>query len=96
MKSDRVSTNPAVSTKRYLAHVRQDDNGSFVIHDLEDHLRAVGDLAGEFASNFGASDWGQLAGLWHDLGKIPRLSKTVSLAEVGLILRHMLRAPKVG
>ena len=56
-------------TKRYLAHVRQDDDGSFVVHDLEEHLRAVGDLADEFASNFGASDWGRLAGLWHDLGK---------------------------
>lgn len=31
-------------TKRYLAHVRQNDDGSFAIHDLEDHLRAVGDL----------------------------------------------------
>lgn len=53
----------------YLAHVRRNDDGSFVTHHLEDHLRAVGELAGEFASTFGASDWGQLAGLWHDLGK---------------------------
>jgi hypothetical protein len=28
-------------TTRYLAHVRQDDDRSFVIHDLEEHLRAV-------------------------------------------------------
>lgn len=55
--------------KRYLAHVRRNDDGSFVIHDLEDHLRSVGDLAGEFAAIFGQSDWGRLAGLWHDLGK---------------------------
>ena len=55
--------------KRYLAHVRQDDDGTFVIHDLEDHLRAVADLAGEFASTFGYADWGRLAGIWHDLGK---------------------------
>jgi hypothetical protein len=27
----------AVPPKRYLAHVRQDDHGSFVIHDLEEH-----------------------------------------------------------
>jgi hypothetical protein len=39
--------------KPYLAHVRQDDDGSFVVHDLEAHLRAVADLAGEFASIFG-------------------------------------------
>lgn len=53
----------------YLAHVRRNEDGSFAIHDLEDHLRGVGDLAGEFASSFGHSDWGRLAGLWHDLGK---------------------------
>jgi HD superfamily phosphohydrolase YqeK len=64
-------TNPAgvAPVKRYLAHVRQNKDGSFVIHNLEEHLRAVADLAGEFASIFGHSDWGQLAGLWHDLGK---------------------------
>lgn len=55
-------------TTRYLAHVRRNDDGSFAIHELEDHLRAVRDLAGEFASSFGHADWGQLAGLWHDLG----------------------------
>jgi len=53
----------------YLAHMRQTEDESFVIHELEEHLRAVGDLAGEFASSFGHSDWGRLAGRWHDLGK---------------------------
>lgn len=53
----------------FLAHVRRNEDGSFAIHELEEHLRAVGDLAGEFASSFGCSDWGRLAGLWHDLGK---------------------------
>ena len=55
--------------KHYLAHVRRKEDGSFEIHHLEEHLRAVADLAGQFASTFGHSDWGQLAGLWHDLGK---------------------------
>jgi CRISPR-associated endonuclease/helicase Cas3 len=55
--------------KHYLAHVRRNEDGSFEIHHLEEHLRAVGDLASEFASTFGHSDWGRLAGLWHDLGK---------------------------
>lgn len=55
--------------KPYLAHVRRNDDGSFAIHGLDEHLRAVGDLAGEFASSFGHPDWGRLAGLWHDLGK---------------------------
>ena len=53
----------------YLAHVRQDEDGSFRIHHLEEHLRDVGNLSREFASLFGAADWGFLAGLWHDLGK---------------------------
>jgi len=39
--------------KQYLAHVRQNKDGSFVIHDLEEHFRAVADLAGKFASTFG-------------------------------------------
>ncbi len=25
----------------YLAHVRRNDDGSFAVHDLEEHLRAV-------------------------------------------------------
>ena len=57
------------NSKRYLTHVRRNDDGSFLIHELEDHLRAVAGLAGEFASTFGHAEWGQLAGLWHDLGK---------------------------
>ena len=58
-----------VELKPYLAHVRRNEDGSFAIHELEEHLRAVGDLAGEAASSFGQADWGRLAGLWHDLGK---------------------------
>lgn len=30
------------SVKPSLAHVRRNDDGSFAIHELEDHLRAVG------------------------------------------------------
>lgn len=36
---------------------------------VEKHLRDVSARAGEFAAAFGAAEWGQLAGLWHDLGK---------------------------
>jgi CRISPR-associated endonuclease/helicase Cas3 len=36
---------------------------------LETHLRAVADLAERFCAEFGAGEWGRLAGLWHDLGK---------------------------
>jgi CRISPR-associated endonuclease/helicase Cas3 len=52
-----------------IAHVRQAEDGSFVVHDLEDHLRAVAELAARHASQMGSADWAQLAGLWHDLGK---------------------------
>jgi len=36
---------------------------------LDRHLRSVGSLAREFAAAFGSGAWGELAGLWHDLGK---------------------------
>lgn len=52
-----------------IAHVREDENGQFVVHDLEDHLRGVAQLAEEFAHDFGSEDWAHVAGLWHDLGK---------------------------
>ena len=36
---------------------------------LEDHLKNVAEMARGFAEEFGAGEWGYLAGLWHDLGK---------------------------
>jgi len=36
---------------------------------LEDHLINVAKLAEQFAKEFGAGEWGYLAGLWHDVGK---------------------------
>lgn len=36
---------------------------------LELHLYRVATRASEFASAFGAGEWGNAAGLWHDLGK---------------------------
>ena len=53
---------------RYLAHVRQDGN-VFVLHDLGEHLRGVGQCAEAFARVFDSGDWARVAGLWHDLGK---------------------------
>lgn len=55
--------------KLYLAHVRKKNDGSFEIHDLGKHLCEVARGAEKFAETFGSSDWGYLAGLWHDLGK---------------------------
>jgi len=36
---------------------------------IEAHLQNVANLSAGFAAPFGASSWGYLAGLWHDLGK---------------------------
>jgi hypothetical protein len=38
--------------------VRRNEDESFVIHDLEAHLRSVGDLAVKFAAIFARSDLG--------------------------------------
>ena len=36
---------------------------------LEDHLKNTANIASQFASTFGAGDWGYIAGMLHDLGK---------------------------
>lgn len=46
-----------------MAHVWQAKDGSFVVHDLDTHLRAVAKLAARHASAMGSADWAQLAGL---------------------------------
>lgn len=38
-------------------------------HDLMDHLRGVSERARNFGEKFGAGDWAELAGWWHDVGK---------------------------
>ena len=55
--------------KQAIAHVKQNPEGKWEIHPLEEHLREVGRIAGEMTKYFGSSDWASLAGLWHDLGK---------------------------
>ncbi|WP_313953100.1 CRISPR-associated helicase Cas3' [Accumulibacter sp.] len=63
------------------AHVRQLDSGEFVIHQLDDHLFAVARLAGRFAKSIEAASWGELAGVWHDLGKYqPAFQKYIASA----------------
>ncbi len=56
-------------TERYLAHVRQDSQGKWEEHGLEQHLQDVAKIAGMFGGAFASSEWASLAGLWHDLGK---------------------------
>lgn len=65
-------------TRHYYAHSIQNPDGSprpaeewepLFTGDGQGHLEKVAALAAEFASKFGAREWGYLAGLWHDLGK---------------------------
>ncbi len=56
-------------TKKYIAHVRKNDNGQWIEHSLEEHLLKVAHKAEEFAKAFNSHDWARLSGLWHDLGK---------------------------
>lgn len=55
--------------------------GERCIHSVEDHLRQTARNAANFASEFGASQWGYLAGLWHDLGKYsPEFQSMIRIA----------------
>ena len=61
----RTDADAAGSREGAWAHVAEDGR----THALEDHLREVGRLAGEFATPFGGGPTAEIAGLWHDLGK---------------------------
>ncbi len=54
----------------YVAHVKTKGNSDIWDdpHDLYRHLKDVESITQQFAWELG-SDWGQLAGRWHDLGK---------------------------
>ncbi len=55
-------------TKKYYAHSLEGRPPSDW-QPLEEHLKNVAEMARSFAEDFGAGDWGYLAGLWHDIGK---------------------------
>ncbi|MBP6057546.1 MAG: CRISPR-associated helicase Cas3' [Nitrosomonas sp.] len=63
------SINQQKETKIVLAHVRQDPDGEWREHALDEHLIKVSKRAGEMAQKFCSADWAKIAGLWHDLGK---------------------------
>lgn len=54
---------------RNIAHVKKDTDGHCIEHLLVDHLNNTGKRAQEYASEFNSSDWAELLGYWHDLGK---------------------------
>lgn len=58
-----------MSDNSALAHVRQDADGNWYEHMLDEHLRCVGNRAATYAVEFGSGEWAKIAGLWHDLGK---------------------------
>ncbi len=63
-----------------IAHVAEDGQ----CHTLYDHLTGTAERAAEMAGEFGCSDWGRLAGLWHDLGKYSRDFQKMIRAASGL------------
>ncbi len=52
----------------YLGHRTEDGREQ----SLKDHLNGVSELAGQFAGSFGESEYGRLAGRYHDIGKYSR------------------------
>ena len=60
-----TANNEKKKTLEPVAHIAEDGS----LHTMEEHLFGVAGLAKEFAAEFGCGEWGQLAGLWHDLGK---------------------------
>lgn len=50
----------------YLAHKREQDGAT---QSLKEHLKNTAEMAGRFAEEFGAYDWGYCAGMLHDIGK---------------------------
>ena len=64
-----------------IAHVRKTGPDDYATHDLAEHLTEVSRLAREVAAAFGAEEWAELAGLWHDLGKYrPRFQRYIRQA----------------
>jgi CRISPR-associated endonuclease/helicase Cas3 len=63
---------------KYIAHAKKDSNDEWREHLLTEHLAETARLSGEFAQVFGNSDWAELAGYWHDLGKyLPEWQKYI-------------------
>ncbi len=54
---------------KFLAHVKEEKDGTFVLHYLDEHLEGTAKLASQYAAVFGNSDWAKVAAVWHDLGK---------------------------
>ena len=77
-----------------LAHlVRDPEIEKWRAQGLLDHLQEVGRRASEFAEPFASTDWGQLAGLWHDLGKAQPAWQRYLRANSGYEATNAARVP---
>ncbi|WP_289051643.1 CRISPR-associated helicase Cas3' [uncultured Psychrobacter sp.] len=54
--------------QKFIAHVRKDDDGEWLTHDLFEHCEEVGKLAEQFAGQLGG-EFARLQGRYHDIGK---------------------------
>lgn len=69
-KQNTHESNNKGKMKEFIAHVKQNDDGSWKEpHLLSDHLKETAIKAGSFAKEFGNKDWAEFIGLLHDLGK---------------------------
>lgn len=53
-----------------LAHVIQKPGGTWLTQSVLEHSNNVAKLSSEFAAKFGNSDWGEVLGKIHDIGKM--------------------------
>lgn len=58
-----------------IAHIKTSDGQIFETQSLPEHLSGTAELAAHFAETFNNAEWGNLLGLWHDLGKYSELTK---------------------
>jgi CRISPR-associated endonuclease/helicase Cas3 len=65
MVHEKGGTSVNESNSEFVAHFAEIGR----IHPLDKHLRETAEMACRFAAEFGCGQWGQIAGLWHDLGK---------------------------
>ena len=69
-----------MKTPQSIAHTAADGR----LHDLEDHLRGTSRRAKEAGRWFGSEEWGELAGLWHDIGKHAKAFQDMIRSAAGL------------
>ncbi len=61
--------NISMENQKLLAHVKQNKQGDWIIHSLEEHLNCVAKMATEFAGIFGLGKLSTIQSLVHDIGK---------------------------